>query len=86
MNTKVVGGKNLGDSAEISYEPVKGGSTETIKSDIVLISTGRRPYTDNLGAEKIGLNINKKGQIEIDEHFETNVKSVFAIGDVVKVK
>jgi len=85
MQTKVVSGKNLGDSAEITYEPVAGGKQETIKSDIVLISTGRRPFTYNLGAEKIGLNISKRGQIEINDHFETNVKNVFAIGDVVKV-
>ena len=61
MSTKVVSGKNLGDSAEITYEPVSGGLKETIKSDIVLISTGRRPFTYNLGADKIGLAINKKG-------------------------
>jgi dihydrolipoamide dehydrogenase len=78
-----VSGKNLGSSAEITYEPVKGGEQVVLKSDIVLISTGRRPYTDKLGGEKIGLKIDNKGRIEINHHFETNVKNVFAIGDVV---
>ena len=85
MGQKVVSGKNNGDSAEITYEPVKGGDKQTIKSDIVLISTGRRPYTDKLGAENIGLQLNNRGQIEINDHFETGVKGVYAIGDVVKV-
>ena len=85
MSHKVVSGKNLGDSAEVVIEPVKGGEQKTLKSDVVLIATGRRPYTDKLGGENIGLNMNKRGQIEINEHFETNVKNVFAIGDVVQV-
>jgi dihydrolipoamide dehydrogenase len=50
-----------------------------------LIATGRRPFTDKLGGEKINLKIDNKGRIEINSNFETNVKNIFAIGDVVAV-
>ena len=83
MSQKVISGVNNGDSATLTYEPVKGGEQQTISSDIVLISTGRRPFTENLGGENIGLNINQRGQIEINEHFQTSVSNVYAIGDVV---
>lgn len=69
MSTKVVSGRNLGDSAEITYEPVKGGDQTTISSDVVLIATGRRPYTENLGCQQAGINVNKRGQVEINENF-----------------
>lgn len=49
----------------------------------MLIATGRRPFTDKLGCENVGLKIDNKGRIEINHHFETNVKNIFAIGDVV---
>ena len=50
-----------------------------------MIATGRRPFTDKLGGEKINLKIDNKGRIEINSNFETNVKNIFAIGDVVAV-
>jgi dihydrolipoamide dehydrogenase len=49
-----------------------------------LISTGRRPFTDNLRAREIGINIDKAGKVEINDHFQTNVANIYAIGDVVK--
>jgi dihydrolipoamide dehydrogenase len=52
---KVTSGVNNGDNAEITVEPVKGGDAITLKADKVLISTGRRPFTENLNAEKVGL-------------------------------
>lgn len=53
-------------------------------SDVLLISTGRRPYTLSLGAEKIGLQIDNRGRVEINEKFATNIPNIYAIGDVVK--
>lgn len=50
-----------------------------------MIATGRKPFTDKLGCDKIGVKIDNRGRIEINEKFETNVKNVFAIGDVVAV-
>jgi dihydrolipoamide dehydrogenase len=49
MSTKVLSGRNLGKSAEITYEPVKGGEKTTITTDVLLIATGRRPFTEKLG-------------------------------------
>ena len=49
-----------------------------------MIATGRRPFTDKLNADKIGVKIDNKGRIEINDKFETNVKGIFAIGDVVE--
>lgn len=58
---KVTSGKVTGDGVELTYEPTKGGAAKTTKGDVVLISTGRRPYTENLRAKDIGVNVNKKG-------------------------
>lgn len=54
-----------------------------MEADHILISTGRRPYTENLGAREVGVQFDDKSRIVIDKHFKTNVDGVFAIGDVV---
>ena len=81
---KVVSGKNNGNSGEILIEPVKGGNQQTLTADHILISTGRRPFTAGLGAAEVGINIDKRGFIEINDNFQTSVPNVFAIGDVVR--
>jgi len=58
--------------------------TKEIKADYCLIAIGRRPYTDNLGLENIGVTKDEKGRIEVNHHLETNVPGVYAIGDVIK--
>jgi dihydrolipoamide dehydrogenase len=70
----------------VSVEYVKRDTTEkmTIEADYCLVAIGRRPYTDNLGLENAGVKKDEKGRIEIDGHLETNVKGIYAIGDVVK--
>lgn len=83
LGTKVTGGKRTGNSAEITMESVKGGSQETLKADVVLVCTGRRPNTDNLGAQDLGLKMDKVGRIEINGHFQTSIPNIYAIGDVV---
>jgi dihydrolipoamide dehydrogenase len=55
-----------------------------LKADYCLVAIGRRPYTDNLGLDKVGVKIDEKGCIEVDEHLETNIKGIYAIGDVVR--
>jgi dihydrolipoamide dehydrogenase len=64
-------------------EPAAGGASETIEADCVLVSIGRRPNIEGLGLEAIGLEVNKRGQIETDEEFRTKVDGVWAIGDVI---
>ena len=81
--TKVTGAKVSGKKATLSVEPAKGGEASTIEADVVLVSIGRRPNTENLGLDKIGLALNKAGQVDTDHDFRTRVPSVWAIGDVI---
>ncbi|MEQ7873372.1 dihydrolipoyl dehydrogenase [Sphingomonas sp. ASV193] len=83
LGTKVTGVTVNGDRASLTLEPAKGGAGETIEADCVLVSIGRRPNTEGLGLEKIGLSPNNRGQIETDHDFRTKVDGVWAIGDVI---
>ena len=83
LSSKVTGVKVNGGKATLTVEPAKGGAAETIEADCVLVSIGRRPNTDGLGLEKIGLTPNNRGQIETDHDFRTTVPGVWAIGDVI---
>ena len=62
----------------------KKGNPIEFKGDYTLISVGRKPYTDGLGLENVGIKVNEKGQIETNEHLQTNITNIYAIGDVVK--
>ncbi len=83
LSTKVTGVTVKGKTATLTLEPAAGGASETIEADCVLVSIGRRPNTDGLGLEAIGLELNKRGQIETDHDFRTKVDGVWAIGDVI---
>jgi dihydrolipoamide dehydrogenase len=72
-----------GKSATVSVEPAAGGAGEAIEADVVLVAIGRKPNTDGLGLDKIGLATNARGQIETDHAFGTSVPGVWAIGDVI---
>lgn len=81
--TKVTGGKKVSGGAEIQIESVDGKTKQTLNAEVVLISTGRRPNTDGLGAKEVGLKLDDRGRVAIDNHFKTNLDGVYAIGDVV---
>ncbi|HEY0630101.1 MAG TPA: dihydrolipoyl dehydrogenase [Sphingomicrobium sp.] len=83
LGTKVTGVKVDGGKATLTIEPASGGDAETIEADCVLVSIGRRPNTEGLGLDKIGLQANNRGQIETDHDFRTSVAGVWAIGDVI---
>lgn len=83
LSSKVTGVEKSKGGASVTFEPVKGGDAETIEADIVLISTGRRPYTDSLGLEAVGVEI-ERGKVKTDGHWQTNVKGIYAIGDVTQ--
>jgi dihydrolipoamide dehydrogenase len=83
LSTKVTGAKVNGKSVTLTVEPAAGGAAETIDADVVLVSIGRRPNTEGLGLDKIGLSVNQRGQIETDHEFRTSVAGVWAIGDVI---
>ncbi|HYC95566.1 MAG TPA: dihydrolipoyl dehydrogenase [Sphingomicrobium sp.] len=83
LGTKVTAAKVNGGKAKLTVEPAKGGDAETLEADCVLVSIGRRPNTEGLGLDKIGLQLNIRGQIETDHDFRTKVDGVWAIGDVI---
>ncbi|MEA3536548.1 dihydrolipoyl dehydrogenase [Rhizobium sp. CC-YZS058] len=84
LGAKVTGVTRAGDGASVTFEPVKGGEAQTLAADVVLVATGRKPFTAGLGLEEAGVALDNRGRIEIDGHFRTNVEGVYAIGDVVK--
>ena len=83
VGAKVTGVEKSGAGAKVSFEPVKGGDTETIDADIVLIATGRKPFTEGLGLEDAGVVLDERGRVRTDHHYQTNVPGVYAIGDVI---
>src|SRR6187399_1501294 len=83
LSTKVTGVTVKGKKATLTLEPAAGGTSETLEADCVLVSIGRRPNTEGLGLDAIGLDLNKRGQVETDPDFRTQVDGVWAIGDVI---
>ena len=83
LSTKVTGAKVKGKGVVLTVEPAAGGEAETIEADVVLVSIGRRPNTEGLGLDKIGIALNARGQIDTDHDFATKVPGVWAIGDVI---
>jgi len=80
LSSKVTGVDKKGKGASVSFEPVAGGDTQSLDADIVLVATGRRPYTDNLGLEAAGVDV-ERGKVKTN-HWKTNVEGIWAIGDV----
>lgn len=80
---KVKSVERNGADVQVQAENAKG-ETITLDGDYALISVGRRPYTDGLNADRAGVKINERGQIETNEHLQTNVPNIYAIGDVVR--
>lgn len=87
LSTKVTGVVVKGKKATLTFEPAAGGDAETMEADCVLVSIGRKPNTEGLGLDAIGLETNQRGQVETDHDFRTKVADenggVWAIGDVV---
>ncbi len=83
LGTKVVEAKTSKNGVCLKIIPASGGEVDTIDCNVVLQAIGRRPYTDGLGLENLGILQDERGFISVDEKFETNVRGVFAIGDVI---
>jgi len=81
LGSKVTGAKAAKDGVALTVQPVDGGATEILTADYVLLCIGRRPYTQGLGLENVGIVPDKRGFIDTD-HFKTNVPGIWAIGDV----
>jgi len=81
LSTKVVGVEKKKTGLGVTVEPAAGGEKSTIEADIMLVAIGRRPFTDNLGLDKIGVALDKRGRVVTDAHFASNVAGIYAIGD-----
>lgn len=81
---KVTGVKSTKTGATVSYETAKSEDTQSVKCDVVLMAVGRKPYTEGLGIEEAGIEIDEAGRIVVGEGFETSLPGVYAIGDVIK--
>ena len=84
MGSKVNSVKTTGAKAIINYTDIKNSKNETLEVDKVLVSVGRKPYTDGLNLEKVGVKKDNKGRIEVNEKLQTSIQNIYAIGDVIK--
>jgi dihydrolipoamide dehydrogenase len=83
LGAKVTGVDTSGKTLLAQIEPAAGGKSETLEADVVLVAIGRVPYTEGLGLKEAGVALDNRGRVQIDAHFATSVKGVYAIGDVV---
>jgi dihydrolipoamide dehydrogenase len=82
LGTKVTGATREGGKVRLTLEPAQGGAAETLDADVVLVSIGRRPYTEGLGLEAVGVEL-ERGRVKVDAHYASNVPGIYAIGDVI---
>jgi dihydrolipoamide dehydrogenase len=83
LGAKVTGVDTSGKSLAAKIEPAAGGAQESLDADVVLVCIGRVPYTEGLGLQEAGVALDNRGRVQIDPHFSTSVKGIYAIGDVV---
>ncbi len=83
LTTKVVGAKTSKAGVTLQLENAAGGGASELKADIVLVAIGRRPYTDGLGLQDVGVALDNKQRVVVDSHYQTNIAGIYAIGDVI---
>jgi len=83
LGAKVTAVDTSGKTLKATIEPAAGGAAETLEADVVLVCIGRVPYTEGLGLKEAGVALDPRGRVQIDPHFATSLKGVYAIGDVV---
>ena len=83
LGAKVTAVDTSGKTLKATIEPAAGGTAETLEADVVLVCIGRVPYTEGLGLKEAGVALDPRGRVQIDPHFATSLKGVYAIGDVV---
>ena len=84
MGSKVNSVKNISSKVLINYTDIKNSKDETLEVDKVLVSVGRKPYTEGLNLTKVGVKKDNKGRIETNEKLQTSIQNIYAIGDVIK--
>jgi dihydrolipoamide dehydrogenase len=83
LGTKVVSVDSKGKTLKLTLEPAKGGASETLECDVVLVAVGRVPNTQGLGLAEAGIRTDNRGRIVVDGKFATSVSGIYAIGDVI---
>ncbi|WP_371421470.1 dihydrolipoyl dehydrogenase [Tardiphaga sp.] len=83
LGAKVTGVDTSGKKLKAQIEPAAGGAAEALEADVILVAIGRVAYTEALGLKEAGVELDERGRVKIDHHFSSNVKGVYAIGDVV---
>jgi dihydrolipoamide dehydrogenase len=83
LGMKVTAAKTAKTGVTLTVEPATGGAEETIEADVVLLSIGRRPYTEGLGLEEVGVALDDRNRVKVDKHYATNIPGIYAIGDVI---
>lgn len=82
LGQKVTGVDSAPEGATVTYEPKAGGAAETLNADIVLVATGRKPFTEGLGLENAGVTLDQRGRVAVDAHWQA-APGIYAIGDVI---
>jgi dihydrolipoamide dehydrogenase len=83
LSTKVAAAKPGTSGVSLTLEPAAGGKSESMEADVVLVAIGRRPYTDGLGLKEAGVALDDRGRVKTDNHWQTNVPGIYAIGDCI---
>jgi dihydrolipoamide dehydrogenase len=83
LASKVTGIAHNAASTKVAIEPAAGGEAVSVAADVVLVAVGRTPYTEGLGLEAVGVKLDNKKRIVVDQHYQTSVPGIFAIGDVI---
>jgi dihydrolipoamide dehydrogenase len=83
LGSKVTGARTGNEGVVLTLEPAAGGEAQEITADVVLVAVGRRPNTEGLGLDAIGVARDERGRVRVDAHYATNVPGIYAIGDVI---
>lgn len=83
LSTAVSAVERNGDNVKVTVKNKKGEEV-TFEGDYCLVSVGRKPYTEGLGLEKVGIDLDERGKVKVNDHLQTNVANIYAIGDVIK--
>jgi dihydrolipoamide dehydrogenase len=83
LGAKVTGATKHAKGVTLSVQPAAGGDVTKVEADIVIVCIGRRPYTQGLGLEAVGVALDNRSRIAVDHHYATNIPGIYAIGDVI---
>ncbi|MCB0407112.1 MAG: dihydrolipoyl dehydrogenase, partial [Bdellovibrionales bacterium] len=84
LSTKVTGADVKSNKATVHFEDLSSGKPGSLEANVVLVSTGRRPFSDGLGIENAGVEKDNRGCIIVNDHFQTNIPNIYAVGDLIR--